>query len=93
MPPLLYREPRRFNPKTNPFLQRADAQLFLARRNGQVIGRISAQVDHEHNRFHEERTRQYLAMAYLLCDEIIFAPGQPATAAQSSPGRLRTTPP
>jgi hypothetical protein len=31
-------------------------QLFLARRNGEVVGRISAQVDHEHNRFHNERT-------------------------------------
>ncbi|MCH7835318.1 MAG: hypothetical protein IH864_00450 [Chloroflexi bacterium] len=56
VPPLLYLERKRFSPKTNPFLQHADAQLFLARHNGQVIGRISAQVDHEHNRFHEERT-------------------------------------
>jgi hypothetical protein len=56
VPPLLYMEHHRFDPKTNPFLQHADHQLFLARRNGQVVGRISAQVDHEHNRFHEERT-------------------------------------
>jgi len=56
VPPLLYLERKRFNAKTNPFLQHADAQLFLAQRNGQVVGRISAQVDHEHNRFHEERT-------------------------------------
>ena len=55
VPPLLYLERKRFNPKTNPFLQHADAQLFLARRDGQVVGRISAQVDHEHNRFHQER--------------------------------------
>ena len=56
VPPLLYLERQRFEPKTNPFLQHAEAQLFLARRNGQVVGRISAQVDNEHNRFHEERT-------------------------------------
>ena len=56
VPPLLYLERQRFDPKTNPFLQHAEAQLFLARRDGQVVGRISAQVDHEHNRFHEERT-------------------------------------
>lgn len=54
--PLLYLERQRFDAKTNPFLQHADAQLFLAHRNGQVVGRISAQVDHEHNRFHQERT-------------------------------------
>jgi len=56
VPPLFYTERHRFNPKTNPFLQHADHQLFVARRNGQVVGRISAQVDNEHNRFHEERT-------------------------------------
>lgn len=56
VPPLLYLERQRFDPKTNPFLQHADHQLFLARRDGQVVGRISAQVDHEHNRFHRERT-------------------------------------
>ena len=56
VPPLLFREKQRFQAKTNPFLQHADAQLFLARRNGDVVGRVSAQVDHEHNRFHEERT-------------------------------------
>ncbi len=56
VPPLLDLERKRFDPKTNPFLQHADAQLFLAHRNGRVVGRISAQVDHEHKRFHEERT-------------------------------------
>ncbi len=56
VPPLLIRERQRFDPKTNPFLQHADAQLFLAHHDGQTVGRISAQVDHEHNRFHEERT-------------------------------------
>jgi len=56
VPPLLYTERHRFNPKTNAFLQHADHQLFLAHRDGQVVGRISAQVDHEHNRFHQERT-------------------------------------
>ncbi len=56
VPPLRYLERQRFNSKTNPFLQHADYRLFLARRNGDVVGRISAQVDHEHNRFHEERT-------------------------------------
>lgn len=56
VPPLLYLERQRFAPKTNPFLQHADHQLFLARRDGKVVGRISAQVDHEHNRFHQDRT-------------------------------------
>jgi hypothetical protein len=56
VPPLIYLERQRFDPKTNPFLQHADHQLFLARRDGLLVGRVSAQVDHEHNRFHQERT-------------------------------------
>jgi hypothetical protein len=31
-------------------------QLFLARRGDTAVGRISAQVDHEHNRYQNERT-------------------------------------
>jgi hypothetical protein len=56
VPPLLRSERELFSPKHNPFFQHADVQLFLARRAGQVVGRISAQVDHEHNRYHQERT-------------------------------------
>ena len=56
VPPLLFLERRRFSPRHNAFYQHADVQLFLARRNGEVAGRISAQVDDEHNRFHHERT-------------------------------------
>ncbi|MGK6324760.1 N-acetyltransferase [Sphingomonas sp. DT-51] len=33
-------------PGGNPFFSHADAQYFLARRDGQVVGRISAHIDH-----------------------------------------------
>lgn len=45
-----------FSPKHNAFFQHADVQLFLARRGERVVGRISAHIDHEHNRYHHERT-------------------------------------
>ncbi len=54
--PLRYTEKHRFSAKHNPFFQHADVQLFLARRDGDVVGRISAHIDHEHNRYHDERT-------------------------------------
>ena len=39
-------ERRRFlTPKTNPFFEHADVQLWLAKRAGKTVGRISAQVD------------------------------------------------
>jgi GNAT superfamily N-acetyltransferase len=45
-----------FSPKHNPFFEHADVCLFLARRNGTAVGRISAHIDHEHNKYHNERT-------------------------------------
>jgi hypothetical protein len=41
--------------KRHPFHETADVQTFLARRNGVVVGRIAAIVNHEHNRIHCER--------------------------------------
>ena len=31
-------------------------QLFIARRGDEVVGRVSAQIDQEHNRYHDEHT-------------------------------------
>jgi len=39
----------------NAFFSHGDAQLFLAERDGRVVGRISAQYDDEFNRFHGHR--------------------------------------
>jgi GNAT superfamily N-acetyltransferase len=43
------------DPSKNPFWKHAKRKLFLARRDGKVVGRIAAIVDDEHNRVHEER--------------------------------------
>ncbi len=56
VPPLLRLLREELSPRHNPFFQHADVQLFLARRDGQVVGRLSAQIDHEHNRYHKEHT-------------------------------------
>jgi GNAT superfamily N-acetyltransferase len=45
-----------FDPRKNPFFDNADVQLFLAQRDGQTVGRISAHVYHKHNQTHGERT-------------------------------------
>jgi GNAT superfamily N-acetyltransferase len=39
----------------NPFFKHGAAQLFLALRDGRVVGRISAQYDESFNRFHANR--------------------------------------
>jgi hypothetical protein len=42
--------------KKNPFWKHARKRLFLARRDGRVVGRIAAIADDEHNRVHGDRT-------------------------------------
>ena len=44
------------NRKKHPFYKTADMELFLARKNGKVAGRIAAIFDRAHNEFHGETT-------------------------------------
>ena len=41
--------------RLNPFFGHGEAEYFLAWREGRVVGRITAQVDHAYNEFHGER--------------------------------------
>jgi hypothetical protein len=43
------------SPRFNAFFKNGEAQLFLARRDGRVVGRVSAQIDHAFNRYHGNR--------------------------------------
>lgn len=57
--PLFYFEKQRFDPKHNPFYAHADVQLFIARREGRTVGRVSAQVDSEHIRYWHEQVGMF----------------------------------
>jgi hypothetical protein len=59
VPPLLIDQKVLLDPQKNPFFRHADAQFFLALRDGKVVGRIAAIVDHDHNRFHNEKTGMF----------------------------------
>ena len=54
VPPLLFDLKKLLSPKKHPFHKHADVQYFLARLNGQVVGRIAAIVNHRHIQFHNE---------------------------------------
>jgi hypothetical protein len=56
VPNLLMLQREVIDPKKNPFFQHGEAQLFLATRDGRPAGRISAQIDRDHNEQHGERT-------------------------------------
>ena len=45
VPPLIMERLEALTPKTNPFFQHAEVQLFLAVKDGRDVGRISAQID------------------------------------------------
>jgi hypothetical protein len=47
------------SPKTNPFFDHAEVQLFLARRDGKVVGRISVQVDKLHLEKYGDQTGHF----------------------------------
>jgi GNAT superfamily N-acetyltransferase len=54
VPPLLMDRRKLMDKKKNPFYQHADAEFFLAERDGQLVGRIAAIVNHNHNKEHSE---------------------------------------
>jgi GNAT superfamily N-acetyltransferase len=54
-PPVLLERRAYLSRRLNPFFQHGDAQLFLARRDGRVVGRVTAHVDHAFNEFHSSR--------------------------------------
>src|SRR3954452_19436972 len=54
-PPLLIERRFYLSRRFNPFFKHGDAQLFVAERDGRVVGRISAQYDDNFNSFHEAK--------------------------------------
>jgi len=45
VPPIISEEIKVFDKNTNPVLQNADAQLFLAYKNGEIVGRVAAIIN------------------------------------------------
>ena len=54
VPPLRIAVKDLLNRSKHPFYKNAEAEFFLARRDGRTLGRIAAIVDRNHNQFHEE---------------------------------------
>ncbi len=55
VPPLIEERLDVFNPKKNPFWEHSRCQLFLARRDGELVGTIAAVVNDNHNTTHNEK--------------------------------------
>ena len=52
VPPLLMVEKEQFDPRKNPFYEHARVNLYLAEREGEVVGRVAAIDDDNHNETH-----------------------------------------
>lgn len=59
IPPLRLERREMLSPKKNPFFAHAKVQLFLAMTGQEVVGRISAHINHLHNKQHGENTGHF----------------------------------
>ena len=55
VPPLRIAVKELLDKAKHPFYANAETELYLARREGKVVGRVAAILDKAHNRFHEEK--------------------------------------
>ena len=55
VPPLKLERRLFLSRKLNPYFKHGEAEYFLALRGERVVGRVSAQVDHAFNEFHDSR--------------------------------------
>jgi GNAT superfamily N-acetyltransferase len=54
VPPLLMDRKKLIDRRKNPFYRHAEMELFLAERDGEIVGRIGAIINANHNREHKE---------------------------------------
>jgi hypothetical protein len=73
IPPLRLERRLFLSPRFNGYFKHADAQLFLARRDGDVVGRISAQIDHAFNDYHGNDWGQFGFLEFEEDPEILAA--------------------
>ncbi|MBM4179361.1 MAG: GNAT family N-acetyltransferase [Ignavibacteria bacterium] len=55
VPPMLMDRKKLLDTKKNPFYHHSQIQCFLAERNGQIVGRIAAIINGNHNRTHNDK--------------------------------------
>ncbi len=59
IPPLVFERKEHLDPAKNPYFQHAEVGLWLARRNGRPVGRISAQIDRAYLERYDDATGHF----------------------------------
>ena len=55
VPPLISMMKEMFDPQKTPFWEHSEFQNFVARRDGKVVGRVTALINGNHNEIHQEQ--------------------------------------
>lgn len=55
VPPIMIDARAQLNPKKHPFYEHSEAEFFLAKRNGEDVGRIALLENKPYNRYHDKR--------------------------------------
>ncbi|MCB0713851.1 MAG: hypothetical protein KDD67_16100 [Ignavibacteriae bacterium] len=55
VPPLIADRKKLLDPERNPFWSHAEIEMFLAKRDGKIVGRIAAIVNWAHNQVHNDK--------------------------------------
>ena len=55
VPPLLMDRKKLLDKEKNPFYKHAETELYLAERNGKIVGRIAAIKNDLHNKYHNDK--------------------------------------
>jgi len=59
VPPILVDIRLQLNPDAHPFYEHSEAVFFVARQNGELVGRLAVMENRPYNRYHEKRTAQF----------------------------------
>ena len=59
VPQLLSEQRKGFDPNHAPFFEHADVALWLAERDGEVVGTITSHIDHLHQQVHNEKVGMF----------------------------------
>lgn len=59
VPPILIDAAAQLNPKKHPFYEHSQAEFFLARRDGEDVGRIALLENRPYNKYHDKQQAQF----------------------------------
>jgi GNAT superfamily N-acetyltransferase len=89
IPPLKLERYLFLSRRLNAYFTHGNAEYFLARRGGRVVGRVTAQVDHAFNAFHENRWGMFGFLEFEDDQEVLDALLEQAATWLAARGRDR----